>query len=970
MMNKSSYLLSSLPWRDPGAQGRARQILALLLVTAPWGGLLAWLAHVAWFLCDDAFISFRYARNLLEGHGLVFNPGEYVEGYSNFLWTLELALLWALFDLPPEQVAPWLSVACTVATIATMLWWVVRTPRLQERRLVAWMALGLVCSSATFAVWTSGGGLETRQFTFFILLGVVSLALYRHSRWGLLTTALSLTAAAYTRPEGPLVAACCFAWFAIQHFLTNRRLPWRELGILVGPFVLLVAAHYLFRYSYYGEWLPNTYYAKYVRPWHEAGFRYLVAAALETGLYMFLPFACLALWTRWRSYRDGTYGLVLLCVAVHMAYVMRIGGDMFEYRPLDFYWPLLAVPAAEGIVRLGAVIAGGLGRMRLFVRGGGVIANPYLWALLLFVPVLFYSSAMQGVLLFKGAEIRGYNKTIYIELTEEDAGWLLAAPGMPMLVDLSDDLRQQTSRQTVGRPFVNHREYARKRIQGWKPYEKMARGWLPDDAVTSISGLGISSYYLPDLKVIDSWGLTDATIARNPVTKPNHERYMAHDRQPPPGYLEQRGVNILIYRAAFSEEQALARGNYALKIGPELWMPFGVYDHQWAIERFADWDLRVSNHVTTTINQYESIVSGEMPVLRAHFDIYLRENDITYIKYPCSLSDTQAKFFLYIVPTNSQDLPDERKPYGFDNIDFRFYNDIFFDNGVRFNRKCIMSIDRPEYDIERIKTGQFVSDKDTLWEGEVSVHENNAAKTDAYEAEYKSIVAHDPILRAHFDLYLRENDITYVKNPCSLSDTQAKFFLHITPHDVQDLPDRRKPYGFDNLDFPFYDHGVRFNGKCIVSVDRPEYEIERIVTGQFSLWKDEILLQVYELSAQETDAYNQEYESIVAHDPVLRAHFDLYLRENNITYVKYPCSLTDTQAKFFLHIIPHDVQDLPNDRKPHGFDNLDFSFYDHGLHFDGKCMATVGRPEYRIKHIKTGQFLPDEGKVWEREFSP
>ena len=91
MINKSTYLLSSLSWGVPGAPGKARQILALLLVTAPWGGLLAWLSHVAWFLCDDAFISFRYARNLLKGHGLVFNPGEYVEGYSNFLWTLELA---------------------------------------------------------------------------------------------------------------------------------------------------------------------------------------------------------------------------------------------------------------------------------------------------------------------------------------------------------------------------------------------------------------------------------------------------------------------------------------------------------------------------------------------------------------------------------------------------------------------------------------------------------------------------------------------------------------------------------------------------------------------------------------------------------------------------------------------------------------------------------------------------------------
>ena len=713
--------LSSLPWRAAGAQGRARQILALLLVAAPWGALLAWLSHVAWFLCEDAFISFRYARNLLEGYGLVFNPGEYVEGYSNFLWTLELALLWALFDLRPEYVAPWLSVACTTATIATMLWWVVHTPRLQERGLVAWMAMGLVCSSATFAVWTSGGGLETRQFTFFILLGVVSLALYRHTRWGLLTASLSLTAAAYTRPEGPLVAACCFAWFAIQHLLTNRRLPWRELGILVGPFVLLVAAHYLFRYSYYGEWLPNTYYAKYVRPWHESGFRYLVAATLETGLYLFLPLACLALWTRWRSYRDGTYGLVLLCVVVHMAYVMRIGGDMLEYRPLDFYWPLLAVPAAEGIVRLGAVIAGGLGRMRLFVRGG-VIANPYLWALLLFVPVLFYSSAIQGVLLFNGAETCRYS----IELTEENANWLRAAPGMPMLVDLSNDLRQKSTQLGVGKRSTCIGNFAIRMIQRWKLYEKMARGWLPDDAVMTVGGIGIQSYYLPDLKVIDIHGLTDATIARNPVTKLNHERYMAHDRRPPPGYLEQRGVNIHIYPAAFSEEQALASGNYALKVGPELWMPFGVFDHQWAIERFANRDLRVSNHVTTTINQYESIVSGEMPVLRAHFDLYLRENDITYVKNPCSLTDTQAKFFLHITPHDVQDLPDDRKPHGFDNLDFSF-----FDNGVRFNRKCIVSVDRPEYDMRHIKTGQFISGQGRkVWEGEFSVNEEEEARND------------------------------------------------------------------------------------------------------------------------------------------------------------------------------------------------------------------------------------------------
>ena len=290
------------------------------LCCLPWLVLLGWLTSVAWFLCDDAFISFRYVRNLLEGHGLVFNPGEYVEGYSNFLWVLELAALWGLFGLRPEDTAPWLSVACTAGTLAVMLWWVAHAPGLRHRKLVAWMALGLVCSSATFAVWTSGGGLETRQFTFFVVLAVVCLSLYRHRRSGLLAASLSLALAAYTRPEGPLIAACCFGWFAMQRMVETGRLRpdrrlVRELAYLVAPFVVLVAAHFLFRYAYYGEWLPNTYYAKHVRPWYEAGFRYLWAATLETGLYLLLPLAFVALA---RTVEDAARPGLRLAAAVHL----------------------------------------------------------------------------------------------------------------------------------------------------------------------------------------------------------------------------------------------------------------------------------------------------------------------------------------------------------------------------------------------------------------------------------------------------------------------------------------------------------------------------------------------------------------------------------------------------------------------------------------------------------------------------
>ena len=362
----------------------------------PWLALLAWLTSVSWFLTDDAFISFRYVRNLLNGHGLVFNMGERVEGYSNFLWILEIAAIWRVLGTPPEHAAPWLSVLFTAGTLALMLWWIARLPRLRMRGLVSWMALAFVCGSATFAVWTSGGGLETRQFTFFVVAAVVCLSLYRSMRLGLLAASVSLALASLTRPEGPLIAACCFAWFGTLQILDalnalrraaeaqdvsiveaiaaiSRRIDWRGLLCLIAPFALIVGAHFLFRYAYYGEWLPNTYYAKHIRPWYESGFKYLWTAALETGLYLLIPLAWCAMKARWRGWRDasdGAYALILLIIAAHMLFLARIGGDLYEFRPMDFYWPLLAVPAVEGIARLGGWLADKLRHTRTNIRGG------------------------------------------------------------------------------------------------------------------------------------------------------------------------------------------------------------------------------------------------------------------------------------------------------------------------------------------------------------------------------------------------------------------------------------------------------------------------------------------------------------------------------------------------------------------------------------------------------------------------
>ena len=113
-----------------------------------------------------------------------------------------------------------------------------------------------------------------------------------------------------------------------------------------------------------------------------------------------------------------------------------------------------------------------------------------------------------------------------------------------------------------------------------------------------------------------------------------------------------------------------------------------------------------------------------------------------------------------------------------------------------------------------------------------------------------------------------------------------------------------------------------------------------------------------------------DYESIAAGEPAARAVFDIYLRENTVTYLKSPCRAADVQARFFLHVVPEDVEDLPAGRRLHGFDSLDFYYAGNAaLAFSSKCIAKRPLPDYPIASIRTGQFTPDEGQIWKAEFT-
>ena len=255
---------------------------------------------------------------------------------------------------------------------------------------------------------------------------------------------------------------------------------------------------------------------------------------------------------------------------------------------------------------------------------------------------------------------------------------------------------------------------------------------------------------------------------------------------------------------------------------------------------------------------------------------------------------------------------------------------------------------------------------------------NSDAYRDYYGAEYNDVEANGTLLaHSNFDIYIHDGAMYYLNANCApvMTDVSARLYLHIFPLDSAALSTDRREYGFDNRDFriggidAFFTHAALFDGKCVIRRPLPDYPIARIITGQKAEdggdeWRADI-----DLVAR--DAAQALYDSIVAGDygqPAAQSHFDVYLRDNALTYLKEPCVPGDTDARFFLHILPVSPADLPADWREYGFENLDFGFTDYGARAGDICVADRELPGYAIERIRTGQFVSGEGRVWSAEF--
>jgi hypothetical protein len=357
------------------------------------------------FVNDDAYISFVYARNLAEHGQLVFNLGEHVEGYTNFSWTVLLALGMKL-GVPPDVSSRVLGTAFGVATLAV----VARLSQLVRggRSAWDWLPAALLAASSGFACWCSGG-LETQLFTFTFVLAVERLWAGR-----LVASGVAFAACALTRPEGVLLFGLAVVHRAVANAMDERRVrPRRDEWLWGAAFLAVYVPYFAWRYWYYGDLLPNTAYVKtggtpsaaYVQAMHAQGAFYVWQWATQSKALWAAP---VALYGAWTYRRFGSLALVV--TVVYLIYTWRVGGDFMGLH--RFVMPLFVLTAL--LVGLGlARIAERVPRTRAAV---GVVL-----AALVLVPFGISQARLTRASLVPKAD-RGIDRPGYLELYAHDRG--------------------------------------------------------------------------------------------------------------------------------------------------------------------------------------------------------------------------------------------------------------------------------------------------------------------------------------------------------------------------------------------------------------------------------------------------------------------------------------------------------------------------------------------------------------------
>ena len=339
---------------------------------------------------------------------------------------------------------------------------------------------------------------------------------------------------------------------------------------------------------------------------------------------------------------------------------------------------------------------------------------------------------------------------------------------------------------------------------------------------------------------------------------------------------------------------------------------------------------------------------GREPDVAGAYDVHRLDGAVALVMEPCAPSFIeQMGATLRATPVDRGDLPPWREgkrdePRGFGLAEY----------GAFFDGKCVASLPLPDYPI-----ADFTVD----WSPEL------LGRGAAREAMRRAKENGRLLARSVYDVHLSDGELVYVREDCDPLETERPFRVSVFPQRADDLPEEWRARGYERFWFDFHKHGALLeDGACVALFPLPDYPIAGIRTAQYG--EDEGDLWEAAFSAN-PERYAAAYRAVAGSEPLARGAFNLHLLDGDLVYAKEPCAQTDTEARFFLHVVPERVSDLPEARREIGFDNLDFRFFLNGAWFDGRCAARVSLPDYPIASVRTGQYVSGVGEIWSAEFA-
>lgn len=265
-----------------------RSLSYFLILLAASIGIVAFVC-LPWWTVDDAYISYRYGRNLLTNGELTWNLSEpRVEGYTGIFLPLLSSLLLGL-GLPLVNGIKVLGIAALLATVGLTY----ATLRRLGLPLLMRAVVVLLLSAAPILYEHSISGLETIFFTAAMALVWWALSdseqLFQTGR-SAIPLATGLLLAGLSRPEGIALMTITLIQLILYHRYFNSLIFKAFLLKIALIAVLPLMAYWVWRTTYYGAWLPNTFAAKAYAGW--INIDSVIAFCKFVGYYCFLPTAC------------------------------------------------------------------------------------------------------------------------------------------------------------------------------------------------------------------------------------------------------------------------------------------------------------------------------------------------------------------------------------------------------------------------------------------------------------------------------------------------------------------------------------------------------------------------------------------------------------------------------------------------------------------------------------------------------